>query len=205
MLVALHGMGMTATAFRRICRGIESGAYAVLYPEGAYPFEIRGPSGPSVGRAWYLYTGQNEEFVRQARRAERHIIRLRDGPGRANPIDPERCVIFGYSQGGYVAGYLAVRRADRFAAVVAASCRVKDEVLGRELSRARGKRLRVLLLHGRRDDSVPFSFAERSRDALERAGLDVRLKASPGGHRFTRSMARDVRTFREATLSALPI
>ncbi|MBI3846767.1 MAG: prolyl oligopeptidase family serine peptidase [Planctomycetes bacterium] len=205
MLVVFHGQGMTAASFRRICRGIESPRYAVLFVQGLYPFEIRGKGGPHVGWSWYLYTARNEDFLRDARRVMRHVERLVERiAGEHRRIDATRCALFGYSQGGYLAGYIGVRQASRWRGLAVAAARVKDEVLSRELRRGDARELPVLLLHGRADESVPFSFSERSRDALRAAGVAVEHVAHPGGHRLTRALVRRVRRFAERVLASRP-
>ncbi len=39
----------------------------------------------------------------------------------------------------------------------------------------------MLLLHGDADATVPFAMAETMRDAMEKAGADVKLIRLPGG------------------------
>jgi predicted esterase len=202
LLVALHGQGMTSASFRRICASLESDRYATLYPQGLFPFEIRGKDTLRVGWSWYLYTARNEDFLRDAHRVERHLDRLVASAAREHPrIDASRVALFGYSQGGYLAGYLALRRAERFRGLAVASARVKTEVLARELRRPAARALPVLVAHGRGDDSVPFSFSERTRDELRGAGLRVEHRAHPGGHRLTRDVLRRVRRFAERVLA----
>ena len=77
--------------------------------------------------------------------------------------------------------------------------RVKDEVLTRELPRA--KHLSVLLTHGRKDRAVPIAMAERSRDALRAAGIDVEFRSYDSGHHVTAEQLRDLRAWLKKLLS----
>ena len=44
------------------------------------------------------------------------------------------------------------------------------------------QRLRVFIAHGRRDPIIDVAFAQRARDLLEGAGLDVSYHEHEGGH-----------------------
>ncbi|MHC4471750.1 MAG: alpha/beta hydrolase [Planctomycetota bacterium] len=199
LVVALHGMGMNADEFAEFLEPLRSLPILLFVPEGVYPFEIHTGERIDIGRAWYLYTGNDQEFVSSMVATGRHVLTLIDRVEKEHAVDPGRRVLLGFSQGGYFAGYLGVREAARFKGLVVMGARVKDEVLQKQLKRA--KDLSVFLLHGRKDRSVPFQFAERSREALEGAGLDVRLKAYDSGHYVTNEEVRDVRTWLKKLLS----
>jgi phospholipase/carboxylesterase len=191
LVVALHGMGMNADEFAGFLEPLHELPTLLFVPEGVYPYEIHTGEGIDIGRAWYLYTGDDEEFVDSMRASGRHLLTLIDRVESEHSVDPSRRVLLGFSQGGYFAGYMGVRAAARFKGLVVMGARVKDEVLTRELKRAED--LSVFLLHGRKDRAVPFEFAERSRKALEDAGLDVKLKAYESGHYVTPEQVRDVK------------
>lgn len=189
LVVALHGMGMTAEEFAGVIAPVLSLPAILFIPEGVYPYEIRTGQSIRVGRAWYIYTGDDQAFVRSARASGRHLMTLIDRVEEEYQVNPDKRVLLGFSQGGYFAGYVGVREAAKFRGLVVMGARVKDEVLTRELERVKG--LSVLLQHGKKDRSVPFQFAERSRDALEAAGLDIELEPYDTGHHVTPEMVRD--------------
>ena len=193
MLTALHGMGMTAEEFSDLLAPLQDLPVIFFIPQGAYPFEIRVGGQMRIGRAWYLYTGDETEFVQSMSVSGRHLRTLVDRVIAEYRVDPKRRALLGFSQGGYFAGYLGIRHASRIAGLAVMAARVKDEVLERELPRA--KHLSVLLTHGKKDRAVPYSAAEQSKAALEQAGLDVELRAYDCGHHVTQEQLLDVKAW----------
>ena len=201
LVTALHGMGMNAEEFARLLAPVAELPLLLSVPEGVYPFEIRTGDSMRIGRAWYLYTGDQREFVESMRVSGRHLCALDARIEKVHRVDPDRRVLLGFSQGGYFAGYHGIRTASlrrgslrkgsRLRGLVVVGARVKTEVLGPRLRRAKG--LSVLLSHGRKDRAVPFTAAEESRDALTAAGLEVDLREYPGGHHFTTDQVLDAK------------
>lgn len=191
LVVALHGMGMTAPEFAGLVASLRKLPCLLFVPEGVYPFEIRTGQQMRIGRAWYLYTGDEEAFVRSMDRTGRHLNSLLTRLGKEYPVDADRVFLLGFSQGGYFAGYHAIRHAKRFRGAVVIGARVKHEVLGKELARA--KDLELLLLHGKKDRAVPFALAERSHAAVADAGLSVELRDYDSGHSITKEELADAK------------
>jgi len=199
MLVALHGMGMTPEEFAQILEPLRSLPILLLVPEGVYPFEIRRGTHMEIGHAWYLYTGNDDEFVESMERSGRHLKALIKKTLAEYSVDTERIAVLGFSQGGYFAGYFGIRNAAYLAALVVIGARVKDEVLTRELPRAHG--LPVLMMHGRRDRAVPLRTVERSHLAVKEAiGETVELRTYSCGHSVTTEQLRDARAWLKVTL-----
>jgi phospholipase/carboxylesterase len=190
LLVALHGMGMTAAEFAEMLEPLKNLPVIVLVPDGVYPYEIRTGPHREIGRAWYQYTGDEKAFVDSMERSGRHLKALIRKIRDAYPVDTDRIALMGFSQGGYFAGYYGIRHSKSLAGLIVIGARVKDEVLPKELARSKG--LPVLLLHGRKDRAVPLRIAERSHRAVQSAlGDTVTLKTYPCGHTLTAEQLRD--------------
>lgn len=198
LLVALHGMGMSAEEFVEILTPLRELPIAVFVPDGVYPFEIRAGGSLRIGRGWYLYTGDEERFVRSMQKSGRHLNSLVNAVTRDHGLDPERMALLGFSQGGYFAGYHGIRYAKRYRGLSVIGARVKDEVLEKEMRKA--KDLSVLLQHGRKDRAVPLRLAEQSLKALEGAGVPVELKTYDCGHSVTRRQLTDTRAWLKKVL-----
>ena len=78
MLTALHGMGMTAEEFSDLLAPLQDLPVILFVPQGVYPFEIRVGEQMRIGRAWYLYTGDETEFVQSMSVSGRHLRTLVD-------------------------------------------------------------------------------------------------------------------------------
>jgi phospholipase/carboxylesterase len=92
-----------------------------------------------------------------------------------------RVVLGGFSQGSMLSCDVALRLEEAPAALVAFSGTLLSED---EWKTRAGRRagLRVLQTHGREDPLLPFTQAERLRDMLSDAGLEVEFHAFDGGH-----------------------
>ena len=154
LLVALHGQGMSAYSFHRILRHLGRRPRTLLVPEGPYPFEKRSEAGIEVGYGWYIYTGDQGAFRAHLEHSERHVVGLVKEICESHPIDRSRITLLGYSQGGYLAGFIALRQRDLFRGLVLASTRLKHEFLEDEI-RA-GDLPATLFVHSESDPALPW-------------------------------------------------
>ena len=185
LLTALHGQGMSAERFRRVLRHLPATDHARLFPEGPYVFEMRDPPPIRAGHGWYIYLGDSDAFRRELERTEEHLLATLDQiESQYGTTDRSRSVLLGFSQGGYLAGFVGLRHPERFGGVVISAARLKHEFLTNELARGGSSLPAVLLLHSPDDPATAFERAEESRDRLAEAGVDVELFAHEGGHRL---------------------
>jgi predicted esterase len=182
ILVGLHGFGETGSMLAGRLEGLAGSPYARMFPDAPFPVELREESGARIGAAWYHYTGDQPAFMKALAFAEGYLRDAVMAAARAHPIDPERIVLLGYSQGGYLAGVAALRDRERYRGLVSVACRVKTEALGRELAAARG--YPVLLIHGARDRHTAVDRQQEAYEELLRHGVDATLHVHEGGHGF---------------------
>ena len=85
-------------------------------------------------------------------------------------LNPDRLILFGFSQGTMMSLHVAPRRADEIAGIVGFSGRLmQPEALTTEaLSKPP-----VVLIHGNADDVVPFEEMQLAGEALQGAGFEV--------------------------------
>ena len=171
LIVVLHGYGdepdPNAELYRKAAR--QRGAI-VAAPSGLRP----GPGGH--GFAW-TFRDESEWWVLRV------IERLR----AVHPVDPDRVVLAGFSQGANVALAVGMKHPDRFAGLLPVAGWWEADRM--PVPAAGGPR--VYLLTGARDPRVE-SFRE-ARRALAGAGLAVRLRVIPGlGHAYPTSATREL-------------
>lgn len=191
LLVALHGQGMSARSFaRELLPAVPEGT-TVLLPDGPQPFEIRRESGLRRGHAWYVYTGDENAFVSEMQHTGTWLIDLVDDVVAAYELDPRRVDLLGFSQGGYMAGYLGISHAERFRKLVVAGARIKHEVLEEHAHRAveAGAVPELLCVHGDADPSVRVDAVRASFDALGAWGVRGDFRTFPCGHTVLREAA----------------
>ncbi len=193
VLLALHGFSDDGARLRARLSGLFPAPYAVLLPDGPYPVVVRAADPPRVGRSWYSYTGDQAAFREALAVTGGHVERVLAAAAEAHRLDLSRVVVLGYSQGGYLGSWLALAHPERYRGLVSISCRVKVEVLGDGLARARG--FPVLVLHGAKDEAVKLEPQRESVARLEEAGVDVTLDVHDGGHGLKRSLAPTIDAF----------
>lgn len=184
VVIALHGMGHSAASFAKdVAPLLPPGATGIL-PQGPYPYEVRGSGGIRQGNAWYVYTGESEGFLASMARTEAWLLALAAAEIARLGLDPRRVALLGFSQGGYLAGFVGVRNPSRFRALVVAGGRIKDEVL-EDAARSAGD-LSVLHVHGEQDESVKPGPSRASAEHLASWGVPAEYRGYPCGHAVLR-------------------
>jgi phospholipase/carboxylesterase len=193
LVLALHGQGMLEDSFASVVRGLFDLPYHFLLPRAPWPFEVRRDS--RIGASWYPYDGDAERFLDELGRTEAMLLGLLRDVESRHGLRPAQRIVLGFSQGGYVGGVVAFRNLELFGGLVVSGARVKTEVLENELRAAAGAGFRVLLVHGLRDVAVLPEAAERSRDALQAAGVAVELHSFDHGHLLGKHQVETIRSW----------
>jgi predicted esterase len=184
LLVALHGMGMSPATFRKRVLPLAPPGYTVLIPQGPLPYEMRSESGIRQGNAWYIYLGDERAFIESMQATEEWLLGMIDRYVEFHGLDPTAVSLMGFSQGAYLAGYVAIRNAHRFRRLVVAGGRIKHEVLLDDATRAAAERpdFEILCVHGEEDGSVALDAVRSSVEAVAERGIPTELRTYPTGH-----------------------
>jgi predicted esterase len=181
-LLALHGRGESGDLLAAKLGFDDSVPYARLYPSGPIPVACRAGEEHRGARSWYRFDGDQDAFLRALAEGEALLKELVPFAASRHGLDPLRVVLLGYSQGGYLASFAALRNRRRFRGLVAVSCRVKHEALAAELADAAG--YPVLGIHGEHDPVVKPGPQREAFAVLASHGLDAELHLVPGRHRL---------------------
>lgn len=172
-LLLLHGTGGNENDLVPVGRAVAPGA-ALLAPRG----DVLEHGMPRFFR-------RLAEGVLDQADLERRTHALADWVGeaaRAHGVDPARVVALGFSNGANIAASILLRRPGTLAgAILLRPMLPFDPGQAPDLSGCR-----VLVAAGRSDPLVPGEQSERLADILRRAGAEVTLHWSPGGHVLAR-------------------
>jgi phospholipase/carboxylesterase len=195
-LVLLHGFGAPGDDLAGLADAIAAPAGTTLvFPEAVLDLgELAGPMYAGA-RAWWLIdfaklevainTGSirdlpNEipEGLDEARAA---IIAFLDALEKQEGISLDRLVLGGFSQGAMLSLDVALHSERKTSGLVLLS---GSYIAEREWKPRMPKRkgTPVFMSHGTEDPLLPFAIAERLRDELTEAGLDVVFERFEGGH-----------------------
>ncbi|MFZ9017764.1 MAG: alpha/beta hydrolase [Ilumatobacteraceae bacterium] len=148
----------------------------------------------SDGASWYDRTADGPDATSFLHAVDT-VAAFVDAEMTAAGTTPDRCVVGGFSQGGFMALSLALRTgAHRWAGVWAMCCAL-PEVEGLELDPAPGTGTRALVQVGERDTIIPPDRGRAAAADLTAAGWDVTVAGYDMGHSQRIEMMADARTW----------
>lgn len=187
-VIALHGWGASAHDLMGLAPFLAGGEALVLCPQGRVEVAI---SPTMVGYGWFpLRQGlapNPDEFLTAAEEIRDFVREARE----VYPIDPERTVFLGFSQGGLMAFEQALRDPKDSAGVAALSTWLPEPLAERLPPRSDHEELPVLVIHGTEDPMIPVERARESREALRGYGVRLTYRELEMGHEI-RPEALDV-------------
>ena len=194
MVVLMHGFGASGTDLVPLAGELEvAPGTRFAFPEA--PILLPAELGGGVGRAWWMIDvmrlqmammlGQERDLtseVPEGLAAARQLVEamLAELVDR-HQVDRTRLVLGGFSQGAMLACDVTLRSSEPLAGLVVMSGTYLAADEWTPLMDAR-EGLPVLQSHGRQDPLLPFSMAEKLRDALVGAGLGLTWVPFDGGH-----------------------
>lgn len=185
LIVYLHGYNQNIDRFQeKVDRLLSLKAYH-LFIQGPYPVPpARKDRGripvPDWGRSWYLYDGEQDQFLKSLELASEFVQEVVDN--LLNHIRVSRLAMIGYSMGGYLAGYFALSRWKHVNDLAVVAGRIKTESF-RDRKGNYGH-MNVLALHGSADDEVKAEPQRVSSEELEEWGAQVTWREVDEGHRL---------------------
>ncbi len=216
LVVLLHGHGGSADNIV----GIFSAAglspnFIVLAPSGPYAV----PSNNHIGYSWYpppwLYKeivagyaklGETEGSRRRRwfddhenQVSRNYVIAAIDKVSTTYPIDPERIILVGHSEGGVLAYELGLSHSDRFRGLAAIGSRLRQtDTTPEQLKRAAGD-IRILVCHSPDDEAIAFDKGKKAYQQFRNAGFESRLLRYSGGHGLTVELIRELKSWIDTT------
>jgi phospholipase/carboxylesterase len=197
-VVWMHGLGADGHDFESLVPELQlppSLAVRFVFPHAPVrPVTING--GHRM-RAWYDVAG----FDRRAAQDERGIRESAEAIGalvkreRERGIAASRILVAGFSQGGAMALFTALRWPERLGAILALSTYLPlADTLRDELHPANAG-VPIFMAHGQLDAVLPQSLGEASRDALLVLGCTVDWHSYPMPHSVCLEEIADLRRF----------
>jgi len=163
MLVALHGNGDTAKNFYNTALDqLNAPARIVL---------LKGPIPQAGGSAWPWNAADYAQYGNAINEAIASLAL------RYPTI--EKPILLGFSGGGMVAYYQAVKHGNSYSYIFPVSGKLSSDMLGEKPFRQGAK---VLAFHGNKDSVVSISGGKRAISILQEHGVSVKLVEFDGGH-----------------------
>lgn len=180
LIVYLHGYNQNIKYFRRKVSELTKLKAYHLFIQAPYPIYDRAHKRKVTewGRAWYLYDGDQQQFIKSLELASEFVQEVVDNI--LNHIEVSRLAMIGYSMGGYLAGYFALSRWKHVNDLVVIGGRIKTEVF--EHKEGNYDHMHVLALHGLEDESVKSEPQRKSAEQLKEMGAKVTFRELEASH-----------------------
>jgi len=184
-LVLMHGLGADGHDFESLVPELRlpaSPSVRWVFPNA--PVQPVTINGGHRMRAWFDIAAldrratEDDHGIRLSAEAIGALVRRE----RERGIPADRIVLAGFSQGGAMALFTALRWPERLGGVVGLSCYLPLAATLPAEAHPANAALPVFLAHGSLDPIVPPSLGEGSRDLLRSRGYDVEWHAYPMPH-----------------------
>jgi len=189
-VIWLHGLGADGHDFEPIVPELElPKPVRFVFPHAPVrPVTIN--NGMRM-RAWYdifQFGGGREDDagIRASQKLVEELIEAERG---------KKIVLAGFSQGGAIVLQTALRHPEALAGVMALSTYLPLSMTVAAVRHAANHKVPIFMAHGRFDDIIPISRAERSRDFLKELGYAVQWQAYPMPHSVCAEEIRDISRF----------
>ncbi|MBM3225552.1 MAG: alpha/beta fold hydrolase [Candidatus Tectomicrobia bacterium] len=199
-ILALHGMGANALDLLGLAPYLCDGRCLVLCPQAPLAVPL-GPQGP-VGYAWFPRTSGGPPDLAAVQSSHTALQSFIDEALERYPCDPRKLIVLGFSQGGVMAYNLALHQPGRFAALVALSTWLPQDILDSAPDLAAARQLPIMVQHGSRDEMIAVDRARQSVEAMRPANLAVTYREYDMGHEINGRSLRDVSTWLEEKILA---
>lgn len=177
VLLLLHGFNERAKRILRNISSILPQDMAILAPNAPFPLpqRIKNETGEfyKIGFAWYFFDDIKEEFYIDYEYPVQWLKSLLN----TLKLNHRPIIILGYSQGGYLAPFIA-QSLENCAGVIGVHCRFRDDLL-----RAEPQAYPLYSLHAELDDKVDTERSQKSAHNLRQKGYDIQSIVIKGeGH-----------------------
>ena len=203
-VILMHGLGADGHDFESLASELRlPSAHVIRWIFPHAPVRPVTINGGYRMRAWYDIvsfdprTPEDGDGIRESAEAIGALVDAERDRG----IAADRIILAGFSQGGAIALYTALRSAERLGGLVGMSCYLPlASALEAEASPANAS-VPIFLAHGGYDPVVPFMLGEKTRDSLLSLGYDVDWHTYPMQHSVCAEEVADLRAW---LLKALP-
>jgi len=178
-VIAIHGWGANAHDLLGLASLLHGGRALVLCPQGQVKVPI---GGGNHGYGWFQLAPGVPTDVAAFERAATSLRAFVDGAQARYPIDPQRIVPIGFSQGGTMAYDLALRDPGRFAGLAALSSWFPGQLAETLPKLPEHEGFPVLVVHGTEDPMLEIERARESRELLRPFGVSLTYREFDMGH-----------------------
>ncbi|MEZ4502436.1 MAG: alpha/beta fold hydrolase [Dehalococcoidia bacterium] len=194
-VLALHGHGAHGQDLIGLAPHLAGGRTLWICPQAEFPVE------PGFyGFTWFERDANGQRASSEPERTLGVLREFIDEAFERYPVDRERVVLLGFSQGGMLAYRIALSEPRRFKGLAALSTTLSEEMAAGLVLGEGASELPVLVQHGLDDPMITIDRARETRDRLEALGLDAEYHEYSMGHAIGQESALDLNRWLESVL-----
>jgi phospholipase/carboxylesterase len=187
LLIGLHGFGDKAQNFSSLWSTLSTGNVIYVVPEA--PFFLQ--EGRDAGFSWMPFVEMSDKKVETSyAMLSEYLVELTQSLEKKYNI--KQTWLLGFSQGAYYGYLLTLGNSKVFdGAVLCGGGLMAEKVTSKQYKAAKARKTQFIISHGKNDQVVPFSEAQKAYDTLQGKGLKVTLLDFEGGHQVSEAALRD--------------
>lgn len=193
-ILTLHGRGANALDLLGLAPYICGGRFLVICPQGPLETAI-GPE--STGYAWYPMSLGGAPDIAAILASRQKLQEFFEQCLERYPVDRNKLVLLGFSQGGVMAYSVALAGARRFAALVALSSWLPQELTPHLTLAEAAPPLPILIQHGTQDSMIEIQRARQSVETLRQARVPLDYREYEMGHEIRPRSLNDLSAWLE--------
>jgi len=194
-ILTLHGRGANAFDLLGLAPYLCNGKFLMICPQG--PLET--PIGPGAfGYAWYPMSMGGPPDIGAILSSREKLRQFIDACMKRYPIDTEKLVVVGFSQGGVMAYSLALSKPERFAGLAVLSSWLPKELIPKlSINNGAVQSLPTLVQHGSQDQMIEVQRAKDSVERLRTLRVPLTYRDYDMGHEITPRSLTDLSAWLE--------
>ena len=201
-ILTLHGRGANAFDLLGLAPYLCGGKFLMICPQA--PLET--PIGPdAVGYAWYSMSLGGPPDVQGMLSSQRQLQTFLAECLNQYPIDAEKLVVLGFSQGGVMAYSLTLPNPERFAALAVLSSWLPPELIPLLNVSEKVQALPTLVHHGTQDPTIEVDRARSSVERLRDLKLPLTFTEYEMGHEIRPKSLADLSAWLNETLESIEL
>jgi phospholipase/carboxylesterase len=182
-IVALHGRGTDENDLIPFVHSLGLTEVLVISPRAPLPFMYSG------GFAWYEVGQERVPHPQTFRASLDTLRRFIDEIRTSYPVNRERIILLGFSQGTVMAYAVALLDPASFLGIAALSGYIPRQS-GLRLALENLSRFSAFVSHGAYDQIIPVHLARESAELLKKGGARVEYREYPMGHEVSEETVR---------------
>jgi phospholipase/carboxylesterase len=183
-IIAIHGRGTNENDLVPLVLSLSLPNVLLVSPRAPFPF-------PYGGYVWYDLAHEGVPEPNSFRTSIDMLQKFVGEVKQGYPVDSERVLLLGFSQGTVMAYATALLDPTSFLGVAALSGYIPHRSgLPLKLTNLNG--FPVFISHGSDDSIIPTRLGRESAELLKRAGATVTYREYPMGHEVTEDTMRDL-------------